>query len=153
AAVALELVGDDGIAVLVIQAAARTKERRIGRAAGARRARVGERDEDDPPGLVVGESVMDDRVVAAAGDGYAGPHRARASRARVRDIGHVVVMDVVVHEYPAAHRTLHGRLLALDAGAVLRRRVVAVLAVGVKAVLVVVELGVLDHQIATRVRP
>src|SRR5579859_6620521 len=105
----LELVVDQRIPPLVVQAAARTEEGRIGRPAGAGRAGVGVWDEDHTPGLVVGEPVVDDRVVAPAGYGHSGADRASRGRSRAGHVGIVVVMDVVVHEHPAPDGALHRR--------------------------------------------
>ena len=72
------------------------------------------------------------------------------------DRGHVrvvVVVHVVVHEHPARVRVGDRADAVVRAGAVLGRRVIAVLAVGVEAILVLVELGVLDHELATGVGP
>src|SRR5207302_1787307 len=68
------------------------------------------------------------------------------------DVGVVVVVHVVVHEHPAGVGVGDGADPVVGAGPVLRRRVVAVLAVGVEAVLVAVELRVLDDELTAGVR-
>src|SRR4029079_3606484 len=91
---------------------------------------------------------------APAGDRHAGADRPRARRAAPGDLGIVVVVDVVVDEGPARVRLGDRARLVGWAEAVLGRgRVVVVLAVVFEAVLVVVELRVLDDQLAARVRP
>ena len=144
--VVAELVADQGIAPLVIETAAGPEEREVRGPAHARRALVGEGHEDHAPGAVVDEAVVDDRVVSSARDRHSRPHRTGGGEARGWHVGVVVVVHVVVGEHPAVLDAGDGRLDAGRAGAVLRRRVVAVLAVGVKPILVVVELGVLDQQ-------
>src|SRR4029077_8683288 len=73
--------------------------------------------------------------------------------ARGRHGGAVVVMDVVVDHYPAGDRAGDRADPAVRAPAVLRGgRVADYRGVGVQAVLVAVELGVLDDDLAAGVR-
>ena len=96
------------------------------------------------------DPVPDDRVVAAAGDDHAGP-AGPTRRCRPRHVRVVVVVDEVVAEDRA--RAVPVGPLRRRARAALRRRcVVVVLAVREDAGLVVVPLGVLDDQMAARVR-
>src|SRR6185312_10606339 len=118
-------------------------------------ARVGQH--EHAPGLVAGDRVAGDEIVAPAGDRHAGadePRRAAAGRGRA---------VVVVHHAAAGHdpadvlalRARRGRRVfgAAGADAVLRGgRVVVVLALRRDALLVVDEFGVRDHHVPARVR-
>ena len=121
--------------------------------AGAGRAAVGVGHDDQSPGAVVLKAVVHDRVVAGAGNRHSGPDRAGRGRSRRGHVGVVVVVDVVVGEHPAGRRPADRWRDTGRAGAVLRGGLVGVLAVGVKAVLVVIELGVLDQQGTAGVGP
>src|SRR5262249_27514806 len=112
-----------------------------------RRAGVRVRIDGDRPAAVVGEPVVDDRVVASAGDDDPAARPSERGAAFARDIGVVVVVDVVVLEHPARVGPDRSGAVA-GAGPVLwRRRVVVVLAVGGEPGLVVVELRVLHHEV------
>jgi len=73
--------------------------------------------------------------------------------AHLGHVGVVVVVDVVVHQHPARMGVGDRADAVVRTCAVLRRRGIVVLAVGVEAVLVVVEFRVLDHQLAAGVGP
>jgi hypothetical protein len=94
---------------------------------------------------VVGDEVVHDRVEAAAGDGHPGADGAGRRGASRRGRRVVVVVDVVVHHHPARGGAGDRAGPAARAPAVLRSgRIPDDGGVGVQAVLVVVELGVLD---------
>ena len=99
-AVVAERVVDQRVAPIVVQA---LSARHV-RPARAGRAAVRIRDHDRAPGAVVDRTVVHDRVVAPAGEGHAGADWARPQSPRPRDVGVVVVMDLVVDEHPAGVR-------------------------------------------------
>ncbi len=117
-----------------------------------RRAAVGVGDEQDTPGAVVRERVVHDRVVASSRDRHARPDGTGGGIARFWRVAVVVVVHVVVDEDPARVRVGDGAGATVGAVPVLgRRRVAGDLGVGVDAILVVVELRVLDDDRAARI--
>src|SRR5439155_26739596 len=107
------------------------------------------------PGAVARDRVLVERDVLGAGEHDPGPHGrgpCKLLRARAGHAGVVVVVHVIAHEDRAAGGSRHRRRRAGRALPELRRGlVVVVLGVRGDARLVVVELRVLDDQVAAGV--